>query len=164
MVTAKDVIKSSYNLVSMMVDSYTKDLGDDDLKLIPVPGMNTIGWQIGHLISSEHRIVEGLKPGSSPPLPEGFEVVHGKDKGHAEGAHALLSGDRYREIWAAQRAATLKVLDEMIDADLDKPTEGSMASFAPTGAAMIALPASHTLMHLGQFVAVRRYLNKPTAF
>lgn len=163
MPTAKDMIKGSYDMATMIVDLYTKDLGDEDLKAIPIEGMNAIGWQLGHLICSERGIVESLRPGSSPPLPEGFAEAHGKEKGHADGVHGLRTADEYRDLCAKQRAATRKVLDELTDADLDKPTEGNMASFAPTGAAMISLPAHHMLMHLGQFVAVRRHLGKPIA-
>ena len=45
----------------------------------PAPGANHVAWQLGHLISAETRLVEAAKPGSMPPLPEGFAERHSKD-------------------------------------------------------------------------------------
>ena len=50
------------------------------------------------------------------------------------------------------------------DTDLDKPTAGSMAGFAPTWGHLFVLVANHTLMHAGQFTVVRRKLGKPVLF
>jgi hypothetical protein len=49
----------------------------------------------------------------------------------------------------------------MSDADLDKPTAGDMAKYAPTLGGLFLLQANHTLMHAGQFTVVRRKLGKP---
>ena len=58
-----------------------------------------------------------------------------------------------------QRArATLDALD---DADLDKPTRRT-TSHRPS--ALLLLIGLHPLMHAGQFVAVRRLLDKPVVF
>jgi hypothetical protein len=52
----------------------------------------------------------------------------------------------------------------MPDADLDKPTQGNMAQFAPTLGALLLLQSNHTLMHAGQFTVLRRKLGKPVLF
>ena len=52
----------------------------------------------------------------------------------------------------------------MRDADLDTPTTGPMAQWAPTLGAILLLTANHALMHAGQFSVVRRKLGKPVLF
>ena len=49
-------------------------------------------------------------------------------------------------------------------ADLDKPTPGEMAKYAPTVGALFLLTSNHVMMHAGQFTVVRRKLGKPVLF
>ena len=51
-----------------------------------------------------------------------------------------------------------------IDADLDKPTIGSIAQFAPTLGALFILQANHTMMHAGQFSVEVPQADKPVLF
>ena len=44
--------------------SYVQDLADRDLLLRPVPGMNHIAWQLGHLITGSRRFLDGLGSGA----------------------------------------------------------------------------------------------------
>ncbi len=44
---------------------------------------------------------------------------------------------------------------------LDKPTEGRLAAIAPTLGSLFVLIANHPMMHVGQFVVMRRKLGKP---
>ena len=62
-----------------MVMGYLGDLTDEDLMKRPIEGTNHIKWQLGHLIAAEHQMIEGVAPGSMPPLPEGFAEKHKKD-------------------------------------------------------------------------------------
>jgi hypothetical protein len=78
-------------------------------------------------------------------------------KGFATKAEYLSRFNKARE-------ATLAILAKMSDADLDKPTQGNMAQFAPTLGALFLLEANHTMMHVGQFTVVRRKLGKPVLF
>ena len=67
----RDAIKLSIdtgNMVSMM---YLEDLSDQEFMRRPCPGCNHMNWQIGHLISSEHRMGNIIAPGSMPELPAG---------------------------------------------------------------------------------------------
>ena len=62
------------------------------------------------------------------------------------------------------RSATSAALAKLSDADLDRPTTGQMAGFAPRLGDFFMLVANHTMMHAGQFSVVRRKLGKPVLF
>jgi hypothetical protein len=158
---AKDAILQTFGFNDAILNAYLGDLSDADLLLRPVEGQNHIAWQIGHLISSERRMVEGIKPGASPALPEGFDEAHNRDACTSDDPSKFLPKQRYLELYQAQRAATKEVLEGLSDADLDAPGPERSRKMAPTVGATLGLVGNHVLMHVGQFVSVRRKLKKP---
>jgi hypothetical protein len=160
---AKDVLLQNLGFGDRFVNAYLDDLCDADLVLRPVEGQNHIAWQLGHLISSERSMLEGIKPGASPALPEGFDEAHNRDATTSDDRSKFLSKQRYLELYQAQRAATRKVLEGMSEADLDAPGAERIRRMAPTVGATFGLIGSHVIMHVGQFVSVRRKLKKPVA-
>lgn len=157
---AKDVLKNGLALSDRFIQAYVSDLSDADLLVRPVPGMNHIAWQLGHLIDTERVLVDLIKPGSSPALPAGFEEGHGRKMFTVDDPSKFYSAAKYLELWKAQREATLRVLDSLSEADLDKTNE-KFPAFAPSVGAILTVCGSHPAVHAGQFVAVRRLLNKP---
>jgi hypothetical protein len=157
---AKDAIRKTLDMSDNVINAYISDLTDADLLIRPVPGMNPIAWQLGHLISSERRMVDLVQPGSSPPLPEGFEERHNREGTQSDDTTGFASLATYQELWKAQRAATRAVIDSFPEADLDR-TDPKLPTFAPTFGALLNMTGLHALMHAGQFVAVRRFVNKP---
>lgn len=158
---AKDALLQTLDMNERILGEYVGDLGDADLLLRPVEGQNHIAWQIGHLISTERVMVEAIKPGSCPPLPDGFDEVHGRDATQSDDPSRFASKERYLELFRAQRAATKAVLDSLTDADLDAPAPERTRKRFPTVGLTFGLMGSHVLMHVGQFVSVRRKLKKP---
>jgi len=160
---AKEPCRQTLQVSDYFVDKYLEGLDDADLWVRPVEGMNPIAWQLGHLLSVERMIVETIKPGSCPPLPEGFDAAHGKGKGQSEtGDFATL--DEYRALWNAQRTATYAALDAQTDEDLDRPNPFErLRHRASTVGLTFNFIGLHTMLHVGQFVAVRRSLAKPVA-
>lgn len=158
--TAKDAIRNTAEMDQMIVNAYIGDLDDDDLLIRPAPGMNHIAWQLGHLIASERSFMEMLRPGVSPPLPEGFDAAHSKEAATSDDPAKFLGRAAYQEIWKAQRAASLSVLDSVPDNELGEKKEG-LPHWAPTPLSLLNMIGVHPLMHVGQWVAVRRKLGKP---
>jgi hypothetical protein len=158
MTTAKDVIRLTLGSADQIMNAYIGDLSEDDLLVPPFAGSNPIAWQLGHIIAGERGMLEELKPGSSPPLPEGFAEAHDKETAAPKTFKPFCKKDEYLRLWQAQRAATLAALDTIADDQLDASTG---VSYAPTTAAMLNMIGVHPLMHLGQFVAVRRKAGKP---
>jgi hypothetical protein len=157
----KDALKLGIGMSDYIINTYIGDLSDADLFLRPVPGMNHIAWQLGHLIAAERHFIEMVKPGSCPPLPEGFAEAHTKETSKLDDPSKFCTLAKYQELWKSQRAATLEALDSIAESDLDKTDTEKYPEWAPTVAALIAMCGTHALMHCGQFVPVRRILGKP---
>lgn len=158
----KDTIRQSLNLSQQVQNSYLADLEDSDLLLAPVEGMNPIAWQIGHLIVSERGMLESVRPGASPELPAGFAEAHPRDPAGFDPSKALTK-QGYLDVAAAQRAATLQLLEELSEDDMAKPAAEAMARMASSVAQVFNMMGLHVTMHVGQYVAVRRALKKPVA-
>jgi hypothetical protein len=161
--TAKDVILRTLAMSEALTKGYLADLTAADLLIRPVPGQNHIAWQLGHLLLSEQSFVDGIKPGSSPKLPPGFEEGHAMDKTKVDDPSKYHSPEEYLKLRAAQREATKKVLADLDEAAIDAPSPEGMRQMAPTVGGVFLLIGNHDLMHLGQFVSVRRKLDKPIA-
>jgi hypothetical protein len=158
---AKDAIRMTISGSDMISQSYLADLSDADLMVRPVDGMNHMAWQLGHLIAAERRFVDKVKPGACPPLPAGFEEAHSKETISSNDHKKFRTKAEYLALWKAQREATLKVLDSLPEADLDKPGPEEFRSFMPTVGSLFNMIGVHPLMHCGQWVAVRRTGKKP---
>ncbi len=116
---AKDAIRQTYDMNERIMHAYLNDLDDVDLLIRPVEGMNHIAWQLGHLISSERHLIEKVRPGSSPPLPEGFVETHGREATTSDDPGKFRTKDEYLRLWQEQREATKALLDNMNDSELD---------------------------------------------
>jgi DinB superfamily len=159
----KDVIKQALDTSDFILKSYVSDLADADLRLKPIDGMHPIALQLGHLILAEQMLVDLVKPGAGPKLPDGFKEAHDlKNKELTD--EGFLTKDKYLEMLSAQRAVTLAVLVEIPDADLSDTRNGTLPPWASTVGAALLMAGMHSLNHTGQFVAVRRMLKKPIAF
>jgi hypothetical protein len=161
---AKDAIKTALTSTQNMLSMYLADLSDADLVVRPVPKANHIAWQLGHLIASEVRMGEVLPGAAYPELPAGFAERHNPAASSVDPPKGFGSKADYLGLFNKVREATLAVVAKIPDADLDKPTPGPMAKWAPTVGALLLLTANHTLMHVGQFTVVRRKLGKPVLF
>lgn len=162
---AKEAVKIALTSTQYMLPMYLADLSDADLLVRPVPSANHIAWQLGHTIKSEHEIIKGQVPAATyPELPAGFGAQHAKETSSIDPPKGFKTKDEYLKLFNQAREATLAALAKLSDADLDKPTTGEMAKYAPNVAAMFILVANHTMMHAGQFTCVRRKLGKPVLF
>lgn len=161
---AKDAVKIALTSTQDMLGRYLSDLSDSDLLVRPVPGANHVAWQLGHLIASEQAMGKELPGVEYPKLPAGFMEQHSNDTAKAEPAKGFRTKDEYVKLFNQTRQATLNALANMSNQDLDRPTSGNMAKWAPTLGHLLVLTANHTMMHAGQFTAVRRKQGKPVLF
>ena len=158
---AKDCILQVYGMADNITKSYISDLTAADLLIRPVPGQNHIAWQLGHLIDTERNFVEMIKPGTSPKLPDNWEEGHGRHQTNVDDPSKYYSPEEYLRIHTAQREATKSLLAGMTDAELDAPGPEAVRRMVATNGATLMLIGSHQLMHVGQYVSVRRKLGKP---
>ena len=156
----KDAIKNTIDTGRNISTAYLSDLSDDDLMVRAVPGANHLAWQLGHMIASEHQMLSDVGL-SMPALPDGFAEAYTKNTSGSDDAAKFHKKDQYETWRAEQRAATLALLAEIPEADLDKPTPEAMQEYAKTVGAVFNIIGIHEMMHAGQFVAIRRKLGKP---
>lgn len=156
----KAVMNSAYNVLRMTIE----DLSDADLLVRPVPNANHIAWQMGHLIVSENQIVNGLKPGSAPALPEGFAEAYSKETASIDDPARFHGKATYLKLYDEQRKAALDLLATMSEQDFDRPAPDKMRAYAPTVGEAFIMLGTHQFMHGGQFTPVRRKLNKSILF
>lgn len=161
---AREALKIAINSAGFLANGYIEDLTDADLLVRPVPGANHIAWQLGHLIKAEHEMVELTAPGSMPALPDGFAAKYTAETSKLDSPGAFHPKSVYQSAAAAQRAATLKALEKLSDADLDKPAPEQLQSFVKTVGEVFAMQGTHWLMHLGQWAIVRRKLGRKPLF
>ena len=88
---AKDAIKGTMDLAEMVLKTYVGDLSDTELMTRPVKGNNHLAWQLGHLISSENSLLNGVCPGAGAELPAGFKEQHEKGTVGSDDASKFLA-------------------------------------------------------------------------
>ena len=160
----KDSIRSSLRISEFLAQGYLADITPDEMLHRPVPGANHIAWQLGHLITSERHLVEAAAPSSMPALPEGFAERHRRGGTPSDEPADYLSKEEYIQLAQQVRAATLKVLDGFNDADLDNPVTARVPPFVKCAGDCFATIGPHWALHAGQWVVIRRKLNRPVMF
>lgn len=156
----KDSIRYTINMGDMILTTYVSDLADADLLVRPVPGMNHVAWQLGHLIASEHKMLADAGV-AMPSLPAGFAEAHTKETAKSDDRAKFFTKQQYLDRLSEQRKGTLAALDRMSDEQLSRPTPEAMRAYAKTVGEAFNMIGVHTLMHVGQFVGVRRKCGKP---
>lgn len=163
--TAVKAIQTALAMTQKDLEWFLSDFSDADMFVRPVPGANHAAWQMGNIIIGDIFLVrEELPDAKFPELPAGFLEKHSSENAKDDGPAGFLSKDGYLKLFAAVRAATIAAVGSVTDADLDKPSKGSMKDFAPTLAALFIMTSNHTHMHAGQFSVIRRKLGKPVLF
>ena len=154
----RDAIKCGIDSSELVVNAYLDDLNDAELLERPHPQCNHINWQVGHLIASEHGMLNSLVPGGMPPLPEKIAKYYTKENSGSDNPSDFATKAELMASHRVQRDATLKSLSEVSDGDWGKETG---LSYAPTLSTLYTMIGAHWLMHCGQWVIVRRQLGKP---
>jgi hypothetical protein len=156
----RQAIADGINMGKMVCMAYLGDLTDEEMMRRPHPQCNHINWQVGHLIASEHGMIEASVPGSMPALPAGFEEKYAKDKSTSDKPSDFLPKQELMSIFETQRAATLAALEKLSDEQLEQPGPEAMRAYIPKVGSAFNMQASHWLMHCGQWVVVRRELGR----
>ena len=160
----KTAIKTALDTASMVVNSYLSDLTDEEMMHRPDPGCNHIKWQLGHLIASENRMMNGCFPDSMPELPEGFSDRYSQETSASNDEHSFDTKEQLVSIAQTQREGTLRLLESVTDEDLDREGPEAVREFAPTVGACFLMQDAHWMMHAGQWAVIRRQLGRGPLF
>jgi hypothetical protein len=158
---ACEVIKLSLKSTQSVLQQFLSDLSDQDLLVHPVPNANNIAWQLGHLIAAEAMLGKMVPGATYPTIPDSLQSQLDGKTSKTPPPGGYLKKAEYLDWFNKIRAATIANVERLTDADLDKPTPGDWAKWAPTIGDLLMLTSNHTLMHAGQFSVTRRALNKP---
>lgn len=162
--TAKQVLLDGMSLSTKMMGDFLSDLDDADLLTRPVEGANHVAWQLGHLITAEHRLMSGIGV-AMPELPDGFAHKHNKIAAANDNPADFLTKSQYIALYDEQRAASRLGLENYDEAKLTDPVpERGFPPFLKKIADVFYLLAAHQTLHSGQFTATRRKLGKPRLF
>jgi hypothetical protein len=162
--SATSILKQLIDSTGFVVSAYLDDLAEKDWLRRAAPGVNHITWQVGHLIKSEHDLVEMVAPGTMPALPAGFGDRYTKETAKSDDPKTFHSKAELLRVMNEQRAGTIKALEKTGDQALDKDAPESMRQYAPTVGSVFGMQATHWMMHAGQWVVVRRQLGLPAKF
>ena len=159
-----DLLRRTIEFSNSVCSAYLSDLTDEELMMRPVEGANHIAWQLGHLIVSEHNLINIVCPGSMPDLPDGFENQYESEHSASDSPSDFHSKDQFFAAFAEQRNATLSALDQLSPDELMAPAPNNIHDLCQTVAEVFALQGQHWLMHGGQWAILRRKLGKPPLF
>jgi uncharacterized damage-inducible protein DinB len=157
---ANDAFLATLNMTDHCMLTYLKDINEHELFIRPAKGCNHLAWQLGHLIQSEQAILNQIRPNSGIELPAGFKEMHSKENVSIDDPGKFCTREVYVDLYKKSRKNAKTVLSQMTDEEFDKPSPQGWDKF-PTIGAMMNLIVSHPMMHVGQFVVVRRQLGKP---
>ena len=155
-----DVIFQMLDTARFITNAYLSDMSDSDILVRPVEGAHHAAWQIGHLVLSETRMLEAIKPGIAPALPDGFEVRHAKEGDFTNSSTGFLTKAEYLELGSRLRKVTRDLLEQHSSEQLSLPGPEAMRSYAPTVGAVFLMIGSHEVLHAGQIAVIRRKLGK----
>jgi len=158
---AKDALNSAADLSLFIVAKYIGDLSDAELMTRPAPGCNHLAWQLGHVISSNAKLLDAICPGNAAALPEEFGEHHAKENRDSNDVSQFCTRDQYLELLTEMRAATRSALAALPDEELEKPSPEWLRPRFPRVLDVFTLIGAHPLMHAGQFVPLRRAAGKP---
>ena len=120
-----------------------------------------MAWQLGHLIASESSLVNAICPGKGLELPAGFAEAHTKEVAAGGDTSKFYKKSEYADLFEKSKVATLSALGGLSAEDLDQPSPEAFRKMFPTVGGVAVLIATHSMMHAGQIVPLRRKLGKP---
>jgi hypothetical protein len=160
---ANDVFAHLMEFNHMLVRTYVDDLSDADLLVRSVPGTNHIAWQLGHIISGSKMMLQSIGQ-PAPELPAGFDAKHTRETASIDDPAKFCKKDEYLSLLDGMKAASLAAFAAIPESDLDKPGPEQMRQYAPTVGSVLMMISNHWMMHIGQFIPIRRKLGKPAKF
>ncbi len=163
MSAAKDILRQSIEMSHFLTRAYVEDLAETDLLVRSVPGTNHIAWQLGHLITSLRGMLTSIGR-DAPALPDGFDAAYTKETSTSDDCSKFATKAEYLKLLDEMKAASLAAVEATPEADLDKPGPEAMREYCPTIGSVLLLLGNHLIMHVGQFVPIRRKLGKGPMF
>jgi uncharacterized damage-inducible protein DinB len=163
--TTTETIRFALTLADGAFTQLAEDLGDAPLTRPTPRGGNHPMWVLGHITYIEAGIPHILY-GETNPLAH-WAPLFAPGSEPKDDAGAYPPYDEVLRAYRENRARTLKILDGLSEADLDRPTkaplkglEEVLATFGRT----LLVQALHQMTHRGQLADARRAAGREPMF
>ena len=157
---AVDAIKYTLDTADMITRMYLEDLSDEEMMYRPHAACNHIKWQMGHLIASDHQMINGCLPDVLPALPDGFESRYDRECCRSDEPEDFDNKVELLSLFDQQRQALRETLAGLSAEDLNAEAPETMRAYAPTLGAALSMVGLHWTMHTGQWAVIRRQLGR----
>lgn len=155
-----DVVAVQLEMGQWLLEQALNDLSADEWFHQPVPGAGHAAWLLGHIATSEDRLV-ALLTGGVPALDPSLRDVLG---GQSEASQDRSRYPAPADLLAMFRSVRQRSLDSLRSVPpeaWDEPAPEGIRGQARTKGAGWALLPTHHYWHAGQILMIRRALNKP---
>ena len=157
----KQFIIESLEMSRGIMKQYLEDISDDEFFIRPAENANHIAWQLGHMLSAEHKMISVVASGARPELPEGFLLKHSKEACGSDSKDDFFPKETYVSLIDPIRDTTVQELKDIPVERLYDPLPEGLPEFVPSVGGLFQMCASHFFMHSGQVAVLRRKLGKP---
>ena len=153
-----ELLRTQIESPKEMTASLLADMRDAPLTFPTPNGGNHPTWIAGHLAYAEANLIQHMLEGKENPLLD-WKSLFGAGTEPTDDASAYPPLSDLLAKWDDVRTYTLKFIDSLTEADLDKsslnPPPGREAFFGTFGK-VLSMVALHPLMHRGQVADARR--------
>ena len=153
-----ELIRYQLEMSKNLTAGLLADMADAPMTFPTPNGGNHPTWVAGHLAYAEGSLIQHMMLGEANPLIEWQSLFGIGSQPTADAADYPPLGDLLAK-WDEMRVNTLKVLDSLSEADLEKPSanvpEGREQTFGTYGK-ILTMVAFHPLLHRGQVADARR--------
>ena len=156
----KQFIALQMKMVRGMLLERVKEIPDDKMTVRAAEGSVHLAWILGHLAWSEAGVLNKFVLGKDNHMEHLGQACR-MGSTVTDDPSAYPSKDESLRLLEQVRADTLKFLDGISEADLDKPLKNAPPQFTTSGAVLALIPA-HEAHHNGQISIIWRKLgHKP---
>ena len=153
-----ELLRHQLEMSKNMTAGLLADMTDSPMTFPTPNGGNHPTWVAGHLAYAEASLLKHMMLGETNPLSD-WQSLFGIGSQPTDDAASYPPLGELLAKWDEMREYTLKVLDSLTEADLEKPSanvpEGREETFGTYGKILTML-AFHPLMHRGQVSDARR--------
>lgn len=155
---AVEFIRMALDTSARATLSLIKDMKDHCFTFPTPKGGNHPLWVLGHLAWSEGDIIQAAMLGKTNPLAH-WKGLFGIGSEPSADASQYPPFDEIKKAFLDLRGKTLKALESMTDADLDRPSLGCPSEFTNllgTNGQCFMIAILNTMNHRGQVADARR--------
>jgi hypothetical protein len=158
--TPNEAIAYALRASQKLFHRYLDDLKPAEFDHQPVPGANSAGWIVGHLIRTDRRSLGWLGATDLPAVPDGFDDRFAPTRAAATGQGGYGDPKELLALFDAHRDRLIAAVLAVDPAKLTDAPPFQSPIFADKGEASLFM-GLHTALHLGQITVIRRSLGYP---